>query len=234
MLVPRTPRRDMGILFGCPLQGPSNEEIEETLKRVFADQAFDWSPSMEPNAQDNWLPFLIKKFFELINHLVGYLDSIKAQSPTLFWILFSLLALIALLLLVHIGKTLAMGFRFAFTKDEETSSEGAEQRKLRSGELRAKARELAIQGAGGEAVRFLLLSMLAFLEEKHILQVARGWTNREIFKHLEKKIPTEENWSAFEGRVERVSYAGEALSIQNFEKIENSLDVLLGLKTTQS
>ncbi|GEM_PF-4230063 len=213
-------------LLSLLAQGPSGKEIERALEKVFSEPGFRWSSHVGQQSESWWIP-LLEKLYQLWKKLNLKLEFLKESSPTLFWILFAILLLIALLLIIHIGRTLAMGMRFAFAKPVEEVTEKERSRRLHSGELKAQARKCAEQGLGAEAIRLLLLSLLAFLEEKRILTVAGGWTNRELFRHLEKKLHTAREWRPFEERIEEVSYAGHPLSLPQYSEIEASLEALL-------
>ncbi len=215
-------------------QNPSDREIGKAWKSVFSNPDFPWSRAVHERNSDNLFLTLILKFLDFLQELQIKMMRLHHHSPVLFWILFVLLLVILVLLLVHIGRTLAMGFRFAFAKEGGQDLEERAQRKMRSSELRARARELAQRGSGAESIHYLLLSLLAFLEEKHILQVAKGWTNRELFRRLEAKLPIEDAWEPLEIQVEQVSYAGQPLSFENFEQMEKALDALLGLESQRT
>ncbi len=222
-----------GVLLPFLLQSPLDQEIGRALKKVFSDPDFPWSRSDFQPHQESFFLSLLQQLWSLFKRLESWLDGLRLHSPTLFWILFALLVLILILLLIHIGRTLAMGMRFALARPTEEREE-LRQRKMRSNELRARARAFAKQGQGAEAIRYLLLSLLAFLEEKHILQGSRAWTNRELFQRLEAKLPIKGAWEPLEWRVEQVSYAGQPLSLQSFEEMEQTLDALLDSGTGES
>ena len=101
----------------------------------------------------------------------------------------------------------------------------AEEEKVqRYRDLREQANRLASRGEWREAARALLLALLALIEERKVLQLARGWTNREILARLVLPAGEGAALDVFRRQVEGAWYGGHALDREELAELAVCVD----------
>lgn len=167
--------------------------------------------------------------------ILGYLDELRAASPFIFWCIFAVLILVLLALLVHIGWTISMAFRRrpGGAQDPDSRENGDRVRRFR--DLQLEARELASRGRLRDAIHLLLLALVALVEERRVLRVALGWTNRETFARLRLRPELAGSLAQFERDVERVWYGTAPVTPGDFRRLDRLLeDVAPHVKTVEA
>ncbi len=149
---------------------------------------------------------------------------LRSDSPILFWIIFSVLGLILLALLAHIAYSFSLAFRKTESFKNEFKLEKQDEKLLRYGQLREKARQFAKTGQLKEATRTLLLSLLSLLEEKQVIHVAKSWTLREILQRLRARIDFGMDMREFQQAVEATTFGGLKIDYKDFLRLDGILD----------
>lgn len=188
---------------------PDSETLQRALEAVFGQPAFQRELERADGHALSLGQVLLLRLLGFLERCSEWLEELHGSAPLLYWLLFTGLVALLLVLVAHIAWT----FRRAFAADLPASDEPDEAREKvqRYRELRQQSNLLAVQGAWREAARLLLLALLALLEERKVLQLARGWTNREILQRL--RLPPAESAAldVFRARVEDAWYGGHAL-----------------------
>lgn len=196
--------------------------LQRALEAVFGQPAFARELARADDDALSLGQLLLRRLRELLKSFLEWFEELHGTSPLLYWLLFAALVALLLALVAHIAWT----FRQAFALDLPASDEPDEVREKvrRYHELREQSTRLAAQGAWREAARLLLLALLALIEERKVLHLARGWTNREILQHL--TLPPAEGAAldAFRRRVEDAWYGGHALDSAQLGELAVCID----------
>lgn len=220
---------------------PTVEETRRALADVLADPGLQRGLQPRSDVQ-RALEDLWRRIRGWFSDLTDGLLDLRFESPVLFWLVFGALVLVALLLLAHIGWTVAQAMR---TPRRESGPERPDQtdeqgRRARSRALRSRAHELAHGGDRRAGVRHLLLAMLALLEERRLLTVARSWTVREVLERLARRVPelfalaggpappARPGRTDLVARIEHACYGASEVSQGDFLAVDGWLDDLLG------
>lgn len=191
------------------------------MERVFSDPTLREGLEGPTSGLGALLAQVRAKISEWFQRLVVRLGDLRVASPVLFWLLFGGLVLLLVLLLAHIGWTAYAALRAtAPLRDDEHPATRARQFR----DLRREARDLASAGRFRDATRLLLLALLALIEERKVLRVARGWTHREIARRLSLRGAGAEDLGRFTGAVERVWYGGATPDAESYREVEGLLD----------
>lgn len=202
-----------------PVAQPSPEQIRAALDRVFEDPELRGAIA-GPHGVD--AGGYVQQFFEWLRGWTEWIDGLRVTSPWLYGLV--LLALIGVLglLVWHIAYTVrgALGHR----AEGQPVSAAVGDRVRDHRQLRAEARRLAAAGELREAVRTLLFALLALLEERRVVHVARGWTTREILARLAQRIGRGAELVGFASVVEQATYGGGELDAGRFADLDTAVD----------
>jgi hypothetical protein len=201
---------------------PDPEALRRALEEVFSQPAFQRGLERADEATQSPWQVLLQRLLELLLRLHEWLEELHVFSPILYWIVFAALVALLLALLAHIGWTLRRAFRVELSEGERPAE--ARARAQRFSELREQANRRAAQGDWRAAARLFLLSLLALIEERKFLQLARGWTNREILRRLALPEPERAALEAFRMRVEGAWYGGHALDRAQLAELSVCVD----------
>lgn len=201
---------------------PDDETLQRALETVFGQPAFQRELERADGRSLSIWQVLLHRLLRLWERLDEWLSELHGSAPALYWLLFAALVALLLALVAHIAWT----FRRAFAVDLPARDEpdAAHEKVQRYRELRQQANLLVGQGAWREAARLLLLALLALIEERKVLHLARGWTNREILQRL--RLPPAESAAlgVFRARVEGAWYGGHALERAQLTELEACVD----------
>jgi len=183
--------------------------VQRALETVFEQPAFRRELERSGEAAVSPRQILMQYVVDFLRRCLGKLEELHESAPFLYWLVFAALVALLVLLVAHIAWT----FRSAFRVDVPGSGapEAEEERVQRYRELREQANRLATEGAWREAARALLLALLALIEERKVLHLARGWTNREILQRLALPGGEGAQLDSFRRAVEDAWYGGHAL-----------------------
>ena len=209
----------------APAAAPPTEVVQREVEAVFSDPAFQTGLQTTHGGPQALLAMIFQEIRHLLLKLLRVLDQLHAENSAVFWTIFIVLAIILVLILIHIGWSLSLAFR-GLPRSDRSAEDSPAERRRRYRDLRSEARRLAEEGRCREAVRFLLLALLSLLEERRILTVASGWTNREILARLRFRSAVSRELAAFRDRVETASYSGAALSLNDFQECDTTLEHL--------
>ena len=211
-------------LFALPVVGEmTSADVDRAVEEVFSDPAFREGLEGSHSGAGSLLVFLVEAIQRLFARILENFSGLQASSPLLFWLLFTVLVIVLLALLTHIVWTLAMVFRGAGGTEGGEEEAVSQERARRFAELRSHAHELAVRGRFREAAHHLLLALLSLVEERNVLKLARGWTNREVLDRLRAR-GTADELELFGGAVEKAWYGGEAVSRHDYGQLAEVLD----------
>ncbi len=201
---------------------PDPETLQRALEAVFGQPAFQRELERADSRGVSIWQVLLLRLLRLWERLRDWLSELHVSSPVLYWFLFAALVALLFVLLAHIAWT----FRRAFAVDLPASDEPdtAHEKVQRYRDLRQQANLLVGQGAWREAARLLLLALLALIEERKVLHLARGWTNREILQRLTLPPAESAALGVFRARVEGAWYGGHALERSQLTELEACVD----------
>jgi len=221
---------------------PTLEETRRALAEVLADPQLHAALQRKGEGLLHNLGELMLRLQRWLQGLVDQLLELQQESPALFWVVFALLIAIAAALLTHIGWTLAQAVRAPRPRTSAAEPIDAERR-AHSQALRARAQALAAAGDRRAGMRHLLLALLALVEERRLLAVARSWTVREILARLAGRAPglfrddgptveasTAAPLPALSARIERACYAEVEVPAADFAAVDHWLDRVLRIE----
>jgi hypothetical protein len=203
----------------------SEGAVDRAVAEVFSQPAFREGLGATSGGLAELLAWLRREWDRLLYRIFDGLGELRVSSPVLFWALLAVLLLVLLALLFHIGWTLSLAFRGG-GGEAGADVEDHTRRARRSRELRGEARRLALQGEWREALRQLLLALLALLDERRILHVAQGWTNREILARLRSRSGLGPELDRFGSAVETAAYGGRDVRGEDFAAFDRLVDRL--------
>lgn len=191
----------------APVRDP--EAARSVVKEVLSEPAYrEHLDSIDVRAQGLEKLFeALRNAFNWVNDLGQGLAGLHVGNPVVFWFVLFILVSLLLLMLWHIAYSLRLALRGAPVHIEaETEREDAGQARFR--QLLQEAADLAAGGKFREAIRNLLLAMVARTQETDIRLFA-GWTNRELVQHLGLEGADQEKLLSFVQTVDSTWY-GEA------------------------
>jgi hypothetical protein len=147
-------------------------------------------PEYQADQNRPWWEQLLGPVFDLIGYLLARIFQILADTTSgregAFGIgVFAVCAALIAVVLVYLIRTV----RLSVMRDSQVGSASLAERRERSERLWQTAQELAVAGQLAEAVRLLYLSALYALDERALLHVERGLTNREHAGQLSQSHP---------------------------------------------
>jgi hypothetical protein len=201
-----------------PTELPSVMEVQRAVARVFEDTELRERAFRRVGIDDGGF---VTRVIDWLESCLDWFEDLRSATPGLYWLVVIVLVLALALLVWH----LAWMFRVAFrsSSPEVHGGEPAAARRRRFGELHGTARQLAAGGKMRDAVRTLLLALLALLEERRALEVASGRTTREILGRLAARIGNDTAISGFRAAVEAVTYGRSSVDPQGFERLDRAV-----------
>lgn len=163
----------------------------------------------------------------LYQRLIKWMRDLAIESPGSLTGMYLLMVLLLAVLVTHIAWSLRQAFRSGGVADPGPDEAVLELRR-RSAELRAEAAALAAQGRLREATRLLLLLLLALLDERQVLEVGPGWTNREILARLELPPGLAGDAAAFVAAADEACYGDRAPDPGAFGRLSGLVDRVEG------
>ena len=205
---------DPGQSVWTALQEPV--ERQRILDDVFADPAYDrYLESREADLK--W----VENLLELAKEAVMWLDrvgtrlsNLSTTQPIFFWLIMIGLSAILALLLWHIGYSVSRAFRRTAPKAPGAVS-SEEERPARVRALVEQAESLARDGVYAEALRFLLLALVAHTQETNTRLLA-GWTNLELVRQVRIHPDFHEPLNRFVQTVDHVWYGRNQATLDDY------------------
>ena len=204
----------------------SPDEVQREVDAVFSDPAFQEGLEASHAGPEALLAMVSREIQRLFLKLLEYFNEFHAEHYFVFWAVFMMLLVVLILILTHIGWSLSLAFRGIPGSEKGLGDDGPSERTRRFRDLREEARRLAVEGRFRDAVRVLLLALLSLLEERRVLTVARGWTNREILSRLRVQSSLGQEMELFRDAVEAACYGGVAAGVEDFERCYSTLEHL--------
>ena len=161
------------------MERPTPEHVERVLDEVLSHP--EYAKSLRTFEVDGSLAGLVERVIGWFKALGDAALTLRLQSPGIFWFIFSFLVVILILLLWHMVNSVRVTLRRTALPAER--AEEGEEPVFHFRALWNRAEQLAGEGSYSEAIRHLLLALVAHMEEREVPLLA-GWTNREIVEHL--------------------------------------------------
>ena len=216
------------------LQDPSRTPLprpDGAAARRALEQALAGDPSVEAGvdrASAQVEADFLLRLWEQITEWLEAFDRLRFESPLLYWASVALLLLVLVLLLWHIGWSV----RSAVAGSRRIAARGgsdvdAPARRQRFADLLRRAHEAAGAGATREAVRLLVLALLARCDERDVLHAAGSWTLRDVTRRLEALLPADVRIRAFGRGAERAVYGIDDPNPADFAALDAELTRLV-------
>ena len=195
----------------------SPEEVRRVADAVLSGAAYERAaPDVAlPSSFEAYVGRLIAKAWAWFGDLSGALNDLRFTHPVLFWCIMAALVVVLALLLWHIVYTLRL---FLHGSPKATSQATKEKAKfVRFDELWQEAHRLSARGEHTEAIRHLLLALLARAHDERWILPA-GWTNHEIAAHLSHRAPLGDLLRGFVGTFDRFWYGRRRATTADFDR----------------
>lgn len=223
---------------------PSQSEIQvdadtvrDVVDEVFQDPSLREGLELPDPGGSEWLEDLQHEALLILLRVLEFLASVwddvtepLSGLPTPLRILSYVVVFALVGYLIFMLAKLRRGSRAAAGSKGLTDAEDAEG-PLRFGDLVREAERQAAANDRRSAARSLLLALLALIEERQVLAIARGWTNREIVARLPLQEPYAGELRGFARVVDGVAYGGVDITTSDFARLKEVLDhVVSGLR----
>jgi hypothetical protein len=203
-------------------ESPTPREVRDAVAAVFEDPALQ--DALRPRGSPpQTLSDLLRWLWDQYTRLLDWLEALRISSPGLYWLTITLLLVILVLLVWHVCWTFSAVMRGRRPAASDTA-EDRTGRVRRYADERRRAHELAGRGEYAQAARALLVALLALLDERRILRLARGWTNREILQRLARQERIRADLGEFGSAVEGACYGQRELRAEDFARVQAALE----------
>lgn len=173
----------------------TNEEVRRKLEEILRRPEF-----VNKEALAKWLQ-------SVADGLAGFFNRVTGKNIKIGYLSFleSILAILAAasVLLVLIYTCLRL-YRYFSPEYAETPSPGNDPTSINSDQLRTQASVCAEKGEYREAIRYLYLSLLLFLDQKKLIRYRPSKTNREYLQEFRRNETGQDGFygvvSFFEGK----------------------------------
>jgi len=205
-------------------------EIRDTTDEVLSEAAY--ATGVQEGFLPAWLRELLTSVMQTaiawLQSATSYLDSLQTVSPVLFWLIMVALVGVLALLIWHIVYTLRHLLR---GPSSDPRPQATRARTVRFNELWREAERLSNEDKHTEAVRHLLLALLARVHDEKLV-VPIGWTNREVARYLSRHGAANDAIQAFVRTVDHLWYGRQSAARDDFERcrrlVRNCVDSLHG------
>jgi hypothetical protein len=165
-------------------------------------------PEFQTDQSRSWWEQLLAPVLDLVIYLVARLIQtlVDTTSGREGWVGIVVLAL-CLALIGAVVVYLVRAIRLSVARESRLRTASVAERRERSERLWQTAQQLAAAGELADAVRVLYLSALYALDERALLHVERGLTNREHARELRRVHPeVAQTFAAVVDTYDRVRY----------------------------
>lgn len=191
-------------------------ERQRIIDDVFSDPAYDrYLQSREADLE--WIESLLeyaKEAVAWLDRVGNRLSNLSATQPIFFWLIMIGLSAVLALLLWHIGYSISRAFRDT-TPKTSGASPSKEERPARVRALVEEAESLASDGVYTEALRFLLLALVAHTQETNMRLLA-GWTNLELVRRIRIHPDFRDPLNRFVQTVDHVWYGRKQATLDDY------------------
>jgi hypothetical protein len=193
----------------------AEDQALQQLHEILARPEYQGAPA------ESWWAQLLAPFVGLALYFIARLIQtiIGSANGSEGWVGLVVLALCAVLI-GAVGVYLVRAVRLAVTRDHQVAQLRLADRRERSDRLWQTAHQLAAAGQWTEAVRLVYLSALYALDERTLLSVEQGQTNREHARRLARAHPElGPSFAAVVERYDRVRYGSGAATGGAFDEL---------------
>lgn len=191
-------------------------EIRDTTDEVLCGAAYD--TGVQERFLPAWLSELLTSVMQTaiawLQSAASYLDNLQTVSPVLFWLIMAALVGVLALLIWHIVYTLQ---RILRPSPRDALPQATKARVVRFDNLWSQAEWLSDEGKHTEAIRHLLLALLARVQDEKLV-VPIGWTNREVARHLSRHGAANDAIQMFVRTVDHLWYGRQSAARDDFER----------------
>jgi hypothetical protein len=162
----------------------SEDQALERLSAILARPEFQYEPT--GSWWDQVVIFVLKLFLDFVAFVVQNVGAVAAGRTGIIGVV---VLILALAVLIAVSLYLARSIRLAVRTESRLRAATLAERRERSDRLWQDAQELARRGDWTAAVRSAYLSALYGLDERALLHVESGLTNREHALRLARQHP---------------------------------------------
>lgn len=200
------------------------QQALQRLQDILAQPAFQTSACT--NLLDV-LANLLRPFLErALAWLLGTLGNAAAGREGPIGLVLLAASIVAVLAIVVV---VAFAVRQALTRDDEIAEKQAAARRLRAAELDAEAQRLAAAGAYEAAIQALYLAALYALDERAVLRIQAGLTNREHAGRLSRERPgIGERFGSVVSEYDRLRYSGRGAGADSYHALRVLVEQVRG------
>lgn len=194
----------------------AEEQALAQLHEILARPVFQTAPT-------TWWGQLLEPLAALILFALARLAQLifSAADGQEGWIGLAVLAACAVLI-GSVAVYLARAVRLTVSHDDQVAAARLTERRARSDRLWQTAHQLAAEGQWAEAIRLVYLSALYALDERTLLSVEQGQTNREHARRLARAYPAvAPSFQAVVERYDRARYGVGATTPGAFEELQD-------------
>jgi hypothetical protein len=175
-------------------------------------------PEYQVDRSQSWWEPMLRPILNLLGDLLIHLirTIVDASTGREGWFGLAVLGVCAVLIaavLVYLVRAIRLSVR----RESRSTSANLAERRQRSERMWQMAQQLAAEGRLAEAARLAYLSALYALDERALLHVESGLTNREHATRLSRMHPdVAQTFSELVERYDRVRYRGTPLTHASF------------------
>ncbi len=208
--------------------------VREVMESVLADPAYE-DGVREVVLSDGLVAMIrpyLQKILDFIGRILGGLAQLRIDQPVLFWLIMAALLAVLALIFWHITRSLSLLVRGGSLRSAERPEDTVRVQRFK--ELWSEAHRQAEAGEYTEAIRHLLLALLARAHDSRVL-LAKGWTNQEIVVHLSRQgafrrhssseTGVQSPLSAFVGTFDRIWYGRERAGEAEFTRCKELMSL---------
>lgn len=191
---------------------------DQALERLHAILA---RPEYQVDNATPWWQQLLRPVLEFVwTQLARVVQLVMGASTGREGLLGVVILVLAVLLLVGAAVYLLRALRLSVARESDARRASLAERRERSDQLRRAAEQLAASGQFAEATRLLYLSALYALDERAVLHLETGLTNREHLYRLGQAHPVVADvFRDVVDRYERVRYGRTSITAEGFAEL---------------
>ncbi len=204
-------------------------EVREVTDSILADPAYEDGVREIVISGDvmQKLGDYLKKMLDFIRRVADGLARLSVDQPVVFWLIMIGLAAVLGLILWHVAYSFGLLLRASPASPAGRAEERA--RVFRFKELWSEARLLAERGDYSDAIRHLLLALLARAHDSRV-RLPAGWTNGEIVAYVSRQRGLRRVAAplrAFVGTFDRIWYGQQVARESDFARCEELVSVCM-------
>jgi hypothetical protein len=197
-----------------------DSEDADYVQTILARPEFQWAEE-KPNPLSEWINRVINWFLKLFKDLFPS-DSGSQVNIDLSWLYYIGSTIFIIFLLYYVFR----GTFANLVSEAEIEDDTGEDKYLTAEKAIARAHSLSRQGDLRQAVRYLYLSALFFLEENGVLKYEASKTNREYVQSIADRAPLARSLNRVVETFDKVWYGFRQIDEAAYSKYEEEVKTL--------